>query len=359
MDEEKIIDDVVDFVSKYTEILDVQLSIEGEEIVNLSVKVMDADFNYLNVTKMLSKFLKVKYDNYKFVVKIFPLSSKVSPLMKEYGLKSEFVKNIYHLSFDEAFNKFLSKQISDDFDLKDIFFTKPMKLSFMGMEDFISEKEACNDYIDYLNEAYLLIQKGKLMETMVRFNLFKLYGSKLLRMGTVFIIKLWRFNYDKIIWNLNLEFSDTIKDKKKFFDFINSLELKTINYDSNTKISFYPIDKDVLVDLLVGAATYMEALVTSTVQKMILLDPSKFYNYLLKRFVPITSESKISITYYLTLAGAVAVDDIEFDQIGESILGRFKINRSEIKVNYTGKNKMYLNALDRAYTKILRKRKSE
>jgi hypothetical protein len=359
MDEEKIIDDVIDFVSQYTEILDVKLSIEDKKIVNLSVKVMDTDFDYLKVTKMLSKLLKVKYDNYKFVIKIFPLSSKVLPLMKEYGLKSEFVKSLYHLSFDEAFNTFLKKQSPEDFDLKDIFFTKPMKLSFMGMEDFVSEKEACNDYIDYLNEAYLLIGKAKLMETMVRFNLFKLYGSKLLRMGTVFIIKLWRFNYDKIMWNLNLQFADTIKDKKKFLDFINSLELKTIDYDSNTKISFYLINKDILIDLLVGAATYMEALVTSMIQKMILLDPSKFYNYLLKRFVPITSENKISITYYLTLAGAVAVDDIEFDQIGDSILGRFKINRSEIKVDYTGKNKIYLSALDRAYARILRKRKSE
>ncbi len=360
MDKDKIIDEILDFVEQYTEVYDVELKILNKQ-VNIEIEVLDNNFNYINVARMLSKILKTKYENYKFVVNMSPINSKITPLFKEYGMRSELMKKIHGISFDDAFVEFVDKRVNDNFNIEDIFFKRALKNSIINEDEYLTEKEVCNDYIDFLNEAYVLIEEAKLSEAMVRFNLFRLYGSKLLRMGSPFIIKLWRFNYDRIILNMNIKFSNIIADKEKFSNFVNSLKLEHVKNplsqsEKNSKIAYYSIPQEIFVELLVGGASYLEAIASSRVQKLILLDPSKFYNYFLKRFGALFGDEKLDMFYYLSLAGAIVKDELEFDQIKGSPLGRFKINRSEVKVKYTGNYKTYLKALDRAYARIKKKK---
>jgi hypothetical protein len=365
MDEEKIIDEVLDFVEQYTEITDIRLSIKNEE-VNIDVEVISSNFNYMNVAKMLSHILKSRYSTYKFIVNLVPISSKINPLLKDFGVRPEIMKKIHNLSFDEAFADFITKPEFNEESIELLFFKKPFKVPVF-IDEFISEKEVCYDYIDFLNESasYLgkdnFVKEPKAIESMIRFNLLRLYGSKLFRMGTIYLVKLWRFSYDLILQNSSVKFSTIISDKDKFSNFLNTLDLKTYENDfiksslEKDEIKYYHLPNDVFVEMLVGGAIYLEAAATSIVQNLILFNPSKFYNYFLKRFSNMLSDDKFTIAYYLTLGGGVAFDELEFTQIKGSPLGRFKINRSEIKVSYDGNKKVYLNALNKAYRRLSKK----
>ncbi len=365
MDEEKIIDEVLDFVEQYTEITDISLSIKNEE-VSINVEVINSNFNYVNVAKMLSHILKSRYSNYRFIVNLIPISSKIAPLLRDFGLRAEIMKQLHNFSFDEAFADFITQPNFGEESMDLLFFKKPFKIPTF-MEEFFSEKEACNDYIDFLNESssYLekedFVKESKAVESMIRFNLFRLYGSKLFRMGTIYLVKLWRFNYNLILQNSSINFSDAISNKDKFSNFLNTLELKTYksellkSYLNKDEMKYYYLPENIFIEMLVGGAGYLEACVTSTVQKLILSNPSKFYNYFLKRFSNTFSDRKFTVSYHLTLGGGIVFDDLEFAQIKGSPLGRFKINRSEIKVSYDGNKDAYLNALDKAFIRLSRK----
>ncbi len=365
MDKDGIIDEIVDFVSQYTEIMDVELRILNNE-VNIEIEIVNSNFNYVNVARMLSKILKTRYMNYKFIVNMIPVSSKVFPILREYGLRAEIMKKIHGISFDSIFRSFIMGMSEENLKKRSFFFRHPFKLPEI-INDFLTEEEVCNDYIDFFNEAYIytkddkLIDNAKIMESMVRFNLIKLYGSKIFRMGTLFLVKLWRFNYDIILQNSYINFSPTIKDKSKFSDFLNSLSLTSYSdpsfisiFDKN-EIKYYPIKGNIIIELLVGAATYLEAVATSMVQTLILHKPTEFYNYFLKRFAGFYSADRLILPYYLTLGGGVVFDNLVFTHIKDSSLGKFKIDRSELKVNYTGDQDKYIQDLDMAYVQMISK----